>query len=377
MGLPLSTDRLPFTVRSLGFLLTALAIGVAFGYDVVGPGLQTLSYGWDPRAIDWLLAVSLAVLGWYGVGAFVANPRLSVQYVSSLRKRPGAVAALVFLVAFVLFALLGPIALGPTHVSPQYKFQPPVGFTAEPTTVSECVGAETGGVCHGSWAFPLGTDGTGKDLLVLTAYGARVALIVALVSATIIVPIAVLVGLVAGYAGGWVDDVLMRYVDVQQTVPAIVVYLILMMLYGQSLFLIVLVFGLLSWGEVARLVRADVLRFREVAHVQAAEAIGASRWHVIRRHLLPKVSPTVIAATTRKTPELILAQAALAFLDLNDVMVPSWGDTIANGLSSFWVPMPMKWWVSTIPVIALAGTIVALNVFGNAVREVLDPRSID
>jgi peptide/nickel transport system permease protein len=363
------------TVRTLGFILTVAAIVAAFLYDVLGPGFHTLPHAWDPRAIDWLLGVSLAVLGWYGVGAFLENPALARRYWDGFRERPEALVSLVFLVVFVLVALFGPVILGPPEVAPQYKFQPPVFMTADTAAISDCVGPITGNVCHGTWTYPLGTDGTGKDLLVLTTYGARVALIVALVSAAIIVPVAVTVGMVSGYVGGWADDVLMRYVDVQQTVPAIVVYLILMMLYGQSLFLIVLVFGLLSWGEVARLVRADVLRFREAAHVQAAEGLGASRLYVIRKHILPRVSPTVIAATTRKTPELILAQAALAFLDLNDVMVPSWGDTIANGLSHFWVAVPQKWWVSTIPVIALAATIVALNVLGNAFREVLDPRS--
>lgn len=374
MGL-LSRSRLPVAPRSLGFLLTVGAIIGAFLVDTLGPGLGTVRWAFDPDAIHWLLAIALSVVGWFGVGALLADPRLARSYGRGFRRRPGALAALVFLAGFLVLAVIGPVILGPAKVAPAYKFQPPVFLTADTAAAYECVGPVTGHTCHGTWRYPLGTNGVGKSLLTLNAYGAQIALIVALVSATIIVPIAVFVGTVAGYAGGWVDEFLMRYVDVQQTVPAIVIYLVLMILYGQSLFLIVLVFGLLSWGEVARLVRTEVRRYRAIGHVEAAEGMGASRWYVIRRHILPKISPTVIAATTRKTPELILAQAALAFLDLNDVMVPSWGDLIADGLSSFWIAVPMKWWVSTISVVLLAGTVIALNVLGNAIRDIMDPRT--
>ncbi|MFB6153963.1 MAG: ABC transporter permease [Halodesulfurarchaeum sp.] len=346
-------------------------------YDLYGPGIGTVAFGFDPRALDWLVALSIAILGWYGVGGLLANPMLARRYWEGIKQRPEALASLIFLTIVAVLGVLGPEIQGPLSLAPAEKFQPPVFLSTDTSTVSQCVGHITGGVCHGTWQYPLGTDKMGRDLLTLLAYGARVAILLAAVSGAIIVPIAVMVGLVSGYMGGWVDDVLMRYVDVQQTVPAIIVYLMLILVFGESLFLIVVVFGLLSWGEVARHVRTDVLRFRKAEHVLAAEGIGASRAYVIRKHILPRASPTVIAATTRKTPEIILIQAALAFLNLNDVMVPSWGHTIANGLSDFWVAVPHKWWVSTIPVIALAGTIVSLNVLGNTFREVLDPRSLE
>ena len=209
-------------------------------------------------------------------------------------------------------------------------------------------------------------------MLTVVVAGMGVSLQVALISSMIIVPIATAVGTIAGYTGGLIDELLMRYVDIQQVVPAFLVYLILIFVLERSLFLIVLVFGLLSWGGVARLVRSETLQRREEGYVLAAENAGVGRLGILRRHLLPNVSSTIITATTHLIPLLILAEAAIAFLNLGPATLPSWGATIARGFESDY--FLRTWWVWTIPLLFLTTTIVAFSVLGDALRDALDPR---
>ncbi|WP_433625060.1 ABC transporter permease [Halomicrococcus sp. NG-SE-24] len=187
----------------------------------------------------------------------------------------------------------------------------------------------------------------------------------------VVVPLATGVGLLAGYRGGWTDRILMGYVDIQQTVPSFVVYLVLIFLFHTSLFLVVLVFGLTSWGSAARLVRSEVIQRREEPYVVAARNAGASDLHVIRHHILPNVSSTVVTAVTRQISTLLLAEAAIAYMELNDIMIQSFGETIAYGLRGDWQTV---WWPVVFPVAAFSLTVVAFSVFGDALRDVLDPR---
>ena len=230
----------------------------------------------------------------------------------------------------------------------------------------------TSSQCHGTLQYPLGTTSTGAGMLTLVVAGMRISLQVALITAMIIVPIATAVGTVAGYAGGLLDEVLMRYVDVQQAVPAFLVYLILIFVLGRSLFLIVLVFGLLSWGGVARLVRSETMQRREEVYVMAARNAGVGRVQILRRHLLPNVSSTVITATTHLIPLLILAEAALAFLELGVIALPSWGQTIALSYQGDY--FLQAWWVWLLPLLFLIATVTSLSVLGDALRDALDPR---
>ncbi|WP_267642823.1 ABC transporter permease [Haloarchaeobius amylolyticus] len=270
----------------------------------------------------------------------------------------GAAVAVLFLAGFglvqtVLYGFLGfdPLATG--------------------VVATTCKGAAAvSGGCYGSWAEPLGTNRWGKSMLKLVFDGMRIALQVALISSVLIVPIATLTGTVAGYVGGVVDDLLMSYVDIQQTVPAIVVYMITVHVFGRSLFVLVLVFGLLSWGGAARLVRSEVLQRREEDYITAAESAGAGTFRIMFHHILPNVSNTVLTSVTRQIPQLILAEAAIAFLNLNNIMLISWGETINIALKF----LPDGWWMSTIPVVFLAVTVLSFSVLGDALRDVLDPR---
>ncbi|WP_439025817.1 ABC transporter permease [Haloarchaeobius sp. DT45] len=245
----------------------------------------------------------------------------------------------------------------------------PVATGVVATTCPQSAAAPGGG-CYGTWADPLGTNRWGKSMVQLVFDGMRVALQVALISSVLIVPLATLTGTVAGYVGGLVDDLLMSYVDIQQTVPAIVVYMITAHVFGRSLFVLVLVFGLLSWGGAARLVRSEVLQRREEDYITAAESAGAGKSRIMFHHILPNVSNAVLTSVTRQIPQLILAEAAIAFLNLNDIMLISWGETINISLKF----LPDGWWMSTIPVVFLAVTVLSFSVLGDALRDVLDPR---
>lgn len=194
---------------------------------------------------------------------------------------------------------------------------------------------------------------------------------IGLITSLLIVGVGATVGTVAAYVGGLVDEVLMRYVDIQQVFPSFLLYLLLIYLFGGSLLTFVLVFGLLSWGGTARLVRSAALQRFQDEYVEVARCAGAGTMHVIRTHILPNVSGTVITNLTLLIPGLILFEAGLAFLSLGDPTIPSWGQTIAAGRSD----LRTAWWVSTIPGVFLFLTILAFNFVGDALRDALDPRS--
>lgn len=369
--------------RTAGFLLSLALLGALFCYDwLLVPGTEpTLGtqggLNWDVTRLDWLFVASLLALSFYVVVPLVRNHQRTARYWRRLRTNRLAVASLGYLGGFLLVGTLGPLILGPPDPSFSAKYQPPMFATVDYGAVAlSCIGEVThagaNSRCHGTARYLLGTTRLGADVLTVAVAGMRTSLQVASVTAVIIVPLATAVGTVAGYAGGLLDDVLMRYVDVQQSMPAFLVYLVLIFVLERSLFLIVLVFGLLSWGGVARLVRSETLQRREEGFVIAARNAGMSRFRILRRHLLPNVSSTVITATTHLIPLLILAEAAIAFLNLGPATLPSWGQTIARGFESDY--FLRTWWVWMVPLVLLVATVVAFSVLGDALRDALDPR---
>lgn len=372
----------PVAKRTRGFLVSIGVLGVVFCYDwfIAGsdPTLGTQGgVQWDATATDWLFILSLLALSFYVAVPLMQNRHQTRRYWRRLRSNKFAVMSLVYLIGFFTFGTIGPLIFGAPATDILARYQPPLFFTVESGSVAlNCIGEVTQfgttSQCHGSLRYPLGTTSTGESMLTLIISGMRVSLQVALISSMITVPIATAVGITAGYAGGVVDEILMRYVEIQQAVPAFLVYLILIFVFNPSLFLIVLVFGLLSWGGVARLVRSETLQRREEGYVLAAENAGVGRIQILRRHLLPNVSNTVVTATTHLVPLLILSEAALAFLNLGPVTLRSWGQVIAQGFGSEY--FPQNWWVSTIPLLFLVTTVVAFSVLGDALRDVLDPR---
>ena len=214
--------------------------------------------------------------------------------------------------------------------------------------------------------FLLGTDNFGRDLLSRLIYGGRISLLVGLASALIAVVIGTLIGTVAGFAGGRIDALLMRFTDVVLSVPRLFLALLLVALYRPSLLTTMLVLGGTTWMAAARLVRGEILSLRERDFVQAARAAGASPLRLGLLRLLPLAMVPVIIEGTLRVGDTILLEAALSYLDLGvRPPTPSWGNLIADGRHS----LLGAWWISTIPGLAVAATVVSLNFVGEAARD--------
>jgi peptide/nickel transport system permease protein len=371
-------DELDGGVMAMGWRMTAFLValcllGALFLYDFFTNYELAVGAWYTYERLDWLFLFSMLVFVFAVVVPVVANRQQTVRYWRRFRRNRLAVACLAYLVVFFVLGLGSLLFLGRPHLYFRYGTQPPLFFTVGAgTDAVNCAGQVTGtaieSYCHGSLRFPFGTNPSGQSVLDLVVAGMGVSLLVALVTSMLMVPIATTVGTLAGYFGGWTDTLLMRYVDIQQTVPAFLAYIILGFVFGQSLFLIILVFGLLSWGGVARLVRSEVVQRREELYITAAESAGASRVQVIRKHILPNVSSTVFTATTRQIPLLILAEAAISFIEvLGDENVPSWGQMLDN------LSMEL-WWMWVFPLIFLVITVFSFSVVGDALRDTLDPR---
>ncbi|MFC3478354.1 ABC transporter permease [Halobacterium litoreum] len=364
--------------RSVGLVAALLLVAALFTYDYVAAPRELFAFmDWDVTRMDWLFLVSTVLFVRYALVPLAVSRERSSTYVREFVRRPAGVLSLGYILFFGVMGLVGPEWFGLARVDFYAKVQPPV-FTSVNTgniRAYNCVGKVAGNQCHGTWQYPLGTTRVGEDVAKVIVYAIRIGLKLALSAAMIMVVVATAVGTAAGYFGGWVDDVLMRYVDVQQTVPAIVVYIILSTMYlGKGLFALALVFGLLDWGGIARLVRSEVLQRRTDGYVRAAQAAGASDLHVVRKHVIPNSTATIVTALTRQIPLLILAQVALAYLKLNSVAFRSLGEVLMRGLSANPVPWHQRWWVTGFITLFLVVTVVSFNVFGDVVRDVLDPQ---
>lgn len=356
---------------TLGFLASVAATAAAFVYDhQFVPGSDPLVGEWRVTPLDWLTVLSLAVLVFYLVVPLARDRRLTRYYWRRLRGHPLAVASLAYLVVFFVLGIVGPVLVSQPEHELLARHQPPYGVAIPENLVVECVGRVSDGMCHGSLAHPLGTTGFNTDVLAFTIEGMQVALQVSLVTAMLVVPIATAVGTLAAQLGGWVDEVLMRYVDIQQTIPPFFVYIVAQFLVGPSLLLIVGIFGLLNWGGTARLVRSEALAKREAEYVLAARSAGSSSLRTVRKHIVPNVSNTVLTAVTLQMPALIVIEATLSYLGIGPDGVGSWGNIVFHGMESF----PIYWWVAVFPVLAILVTVVAFYVLGDALRDTLDPR---
>lgn len=366
--------------RIVGFLAALGALAASYwhtqttGTDLLLP--------WSPTPLTWTFRVCLVVLAFIAVPPLLQNRERTRRYWRRFKSNRVALVCLGYLVVFVALALVGPLLMGRPTVDLGVGFQPPA-FARVPygTIAVSCVGpvVESGidNYCVGTLQYPLGTTKLGIDMVSLVLSGMYVSLQVAVIATALMIPVATTVGIVAGYVGGLTDDVLMRYVDIQQSVPALVVYIIAVFIFGKSLFLLIVVFGLLNWGSIARLVRSEVLQRRDEAYIEAAESAGVSQLTILRKHVLPNVSNTVLVGATQKIPQLVLVETGLTFIDLGDVgrRYQSFGETIAEGFAGAYNNPAMEvWWIWILPVVVLATTVIALSVVGDTMRDVLDPR---
>jgi peptide/nickel transport system permease protein len=215
----------------------------------------------------------------------------------------------------------------------------------------------------------LGTDHLGRDVLSRLVYGARVALVVGITTVLVSGLAGLAIGLVAGYFGGWADTTFMRLLDIQLSMPFMLLALTIIGILGPSLQNIVIVLALTGWVVYARVVRAEILSLRTREFVAACRSLGGSDTRIILRHLLPNVRSSVIVVSTVEVARMMLLESALSFLGLGvRPPTPSWGAMLADGR----IYLASAWWLATFPGLAISFTVLAINVMGDWLREFLD-----
>jgi peptide/nickel transport system permease protein len=223
----------------------------------------------------------------------------------------------------------------------------------------------------GSWAYPLGTDRLGRDILSRIILGTQVSLSIA--AATIFLGglVGTALGLIAGYKGGWVDALIMRSADGFLAFPSILLALVLAVTVGPSFWVVVIVLALVLWARFARLVRGDVLALKGRDFVLLARVAGAGGFRIVMRHILPNVANTLMVLCTLQVGWAIIVEASLTFLGAGvPPPTPTWGGMVAEGLDY----VESAWWISTMPGLAILLVVFSYNLVGDWVRDVLDPQ---
>jgi len=222
-----------------------------------------------------------------------------------------------------------------------------------------------------SLSHPLGTDDLGRDVLVRMLYGARISLLVGFVAVGISCLIGIFFGALAGYYGGWIDALIMRFVDIMLCFPTFFLILAVIAFLDPSIWNIMIVIGLTSWMGVARLIRAEFLSLRQRDFVLAAQALGASDFRLIFRHILPNAMSPVLVSATLGVAGAILTESALSFLGIGvQPPTPSWGNMLIIGKQT----LGSAWWLSVFPGLAILITVLGYNLLGEGIRDALDPR---
>lgn len=276
-----------------------------------------------------------------------------------LRKDRAAKIALGTILVIVLLAILAPVFAKIIGHGPNQQFID-IGENAE------------GGPVPPNGTFWLGTDNNGRDLFIRILYGARVSLLVGVLATMISVAIGVVLGLAAGFIGGFVDTLIARVIDVMLSIPFLILAISIAYVSGPSVWLVIVIVGVLSFTYLARIVRGQVISIKSREFIEAARALGAGPWRIMFIDLLPNVMAQVIVYATLLIPLAIVAEASLSFLGVG-VPPPTadWGSMISD--ASGWYQYGY-WWFLLFPSLALLITTLAFNIFGDSVRDALDPR---
>jgi ABC-type dipeptide/oligopeptide/nickel transport system permease subunit len=291
------------------------------------------------------------------VEAIAAPPAVRARASTFTRLRADRKGRAGLLILLLLAVLLfgGPLVLGsdPLYQDLRARLAPPAGFE----------GAAAG--------HPLGTDQLGRDLLARLLVGGQTSLAIGFAASILAAVIGVATGMIAGYAGRFWDAVITSVADVQLTFPNILLALSVMVVLGPGIGNLILVLVLSSWVFQARIVRADVLGLRRRDFVDAGRAIGATDAYLLWRYILPNIAGSVLVLFTLTLVRVILAEASLSFLGLGIMPpAPSWGGMLAEGRQY----LAVAWWAGTFPGLLLMLTIVAINLVGDSLRDILDPR---
>jgi ABC-type dipeptide/oligopeptide/nickel transport system permease subunit len=278
-----------------------------------------------------------------------------------LRRDRGAMISLGVIILIILVAIGAPLFGVLTGHGPNHQYRTPNALSAS-------------GQPHApSGTFWFGTDDQGRDVLVRTAYGARISLIVGIGATAITIVVGVLVGLVTGYFGGIVDTVLARIIDMVLSIPYLLFAISLFAILGHlNIWLVMLAIAAFGWASVGRIIRGQVISMREREYIEAARSLGASDWRIIFVDILPNVIAPAIVFSTLLLPVSVLSEAALSYLGIG-IPPPTadWGQMISDAQPLYQV----AWWYLFFPSLALLITTLAFNIFGDGVRDAFDPRS--
>ena len=223
-----------------------------------------------------------------------------------------------------------------------------------------------------SRAHPFGTDEVSRDVFARVIAGARISLAISTIAAALSMTLGTAYGMIAGYFGGRIDAIMMRILDACLSIPRVMILIAVLALWNPELPGVVVLLGATGWFGLSRLVRAETLAARRIEYVDAARALGASDLRILWRHLLPNVLAPVLVTTTLAVGNVIALEAGLSFLGVGvHPPTPTWGTIFFEGASSF----AGAWWIAFFPGVAIVATVLAFNVLGDALRDVLDPRS--
>jgi peptide/nickel transport system permease protein len=256
-------------------------------------------------------------------------------------------------VVFVLFLLCGLFAdvlapYGMNQISPRTRLMAP------------------------SWAHWFGTDNLGRDMLSRCLYGAQISVIIAFTTAILATIVSVAVGIITGYLGGKIDLIVQRFVDAWMSFPDLIILIVVVSVLGPGIPQIIVTLGLLLGIAGSRIIRSAVVSVRENMYVHAAQSIGASTWRILWRHILPNIMPPIIVLFTTRVGFVILAESGLSFLGLGvPPPTPTWGGMLSGSGRTFMFQGP---WLALAPGLCLTVVVYATNVFGDALRDLLDPR---
>ena len=225
---------------------------------------------------------------------------------------------------------------------------------------------------EGQRVYILGTDSLGRDMLSRTIYGGRISISIGVIGTATALLIGIVFGAFAGFAGGWIDSLMMRFVDIMYGLPYMLMVIIMMAIMGRNIAILFIAIALVSWLTIARVVRGQIISLKNSEYVQAALTMGASPSHIIFRHLLPNTLGIIIAYATLSLPEFIMSESFLSFLGLGvSAPLASWGSLVSDGVKG----MELYPWILLVPAVTMTVFLFAMNFLGDGVRDAFDPQS--
>ena len=277
-------------------------------------------------------------------------PRLSAKqrFLVALRQDKKAVFGIVILSIFVLAAVFAPL------ITPYEPNDMEYDFLSSP-----------------SWAHPLGTDDLGRDLLSRIIQGAQISIFVGISTVALALVVGLILGISAGYYGGWLDFIIMRYIDLQWAFPNFLIAVYLVAVFGTGLLNVIVALALAFVDDFARVARGMVLSIKEEQYIASARTVGVSDFRIMWRYILPNAAAPLIVQATVSVSNAILGEATLSFLGLGvEVDTPTWGLILSEGRSF----ISRAWWIGVFPGLAIMLTVLSINFVGDALRDFLDVR---